>query len=171
MSKVLEIIKKRHSIRAYQNKEIPENILKDIESALILAPSAGNLQARKFYFVKDRKIKIEIARASLSQMFIAEAPVVIVGCTDSSIQHRYGERGVKLYSIQDVAISVSFAMLVAEEYGLGTVWIGAFNEKEVSQILNLSENLRPVVILPMGYPDEEPYLTDRRSKKELIEYI
>lgn len=171
MSKILDIIKKRHSIRAYKEKDIPEKVLKEIEDSLILAPSAGNMQSRKFFFVKDKLKKIEIAKASLSQMFIAEAPIVIVGCTDNFIESRYGKRGSHLYAIQDVAVSISFAMLVAEEHGLGTVWIGAFNEKEVSQILNLPENLRPVVILPLGFPDEEPFITDRRPREELIEYI
>lgn len=171
MTKVIEIIRKRHSIRAFKENKIPDDILQEIETALILAPSAGNLQARKFFFVQDKVRKIEIAKASLSQMFIAEAPVVIVGCTDSNIEFRYGKRGVYLYSIQDVAISISFAMLVAEEHGLGTVWIGAFNEKEVSQALNLPDNLRPVVVLPIGYPDEEPCITDRRPKEELIKYL
>lgn len=171
MKKIIDIIKKRHSVRAYRSDEIPLEIMNEIEEALILAPSAGNLQSRKFFFIKDKIKKMAIARAALSQMFIAEAPVVIVGCTDNLIKNRYGNRGIYLYSIQDVAISISFAMLVAEEHNLGTVWIGAFNEKEVSEILNLPENLRPVVILPLGYPDEEPYITDRKSKEEVIEYL
>lgn len=171
MSKVLEVIRNRHSIRAYKDKPIPDDIIKKIESALIYAPSAGNLQSRKFFFVFDRIKKFEIAKASLSQMFIASAPLVIVGCTDSFIKNRYGARGTALYAIQDVSISVSFAMLVAQEEGLGTVWIGAFDEKEVSKILNLPDNLRPIVIMPFGYPDEEPYITDRRKKEDLIEYI
>ncbi len=171
MTKIIDLIKKRHSIRAYKSDDIPSKIIAEIEESLILAPSAGNLQARKFFFIRDKIKKMAIARAALSQMFIAEAPIVIVGCTDDFIKYRYGNRGLFLYSIQDVAISISFAMLVAQQHGLGTVWIGAFDEKEVSYILNLPKNLRPVVILPIGYPDEEPYITDRRPREEIITYL
>jgi len=171
MSEVLKVIRNRHSIRAFKDVPIPERIIQKIEEALILAPSAGNLQAREFFFVTDKKKKIEIAETSLNQTFIASAPLVVVGCTDSTIRYRYGARGTALYAIQDVAISLSFAMLVAHEEGLGTVWIGAFDEKQVSQILNLPEHLRPVAIMPIGYPDEEPFITDRKKKEELIVYL
>ncbi len=171
MSEVLKVIRNRHSIRAFKDIPLPDHIIQKIEEALILAPSAGNLQARKFFFVTDNKKKSEIARAALQQTFVASAPLVVVGCTDSIIRYRYGARGTALYAIQDVAISLSFAMLVAHEEGLGTVWIGAFDEIEVSNILKLPEHLRPVAIMPIGYPDEEPYITDRKKKEELIIYI
>jgi nitroreductase len=92
----------------------------------------------------------------MKQDFLSAAPVVIVGCADSSIGIRYGRRGVELYSIQDVAVSVMEMMLVAVENGLGTCWVGAFQEAEVSKILNLPENLRPVAIIPVGYPERTP---------------
>src|SRR4030066_1991117 len=149
---ILKAVKERRSVRDFQKKGIPEEIVDKLIDALIWAPSAGNLQARKFYFVKDERTKKKIAAAALNQNFISEAPLVIVGCTDSRISSKYGERGIYLYSIQDVAVSIMGMMLVAHENGLGTVWVGAFREEEVFDILKLPKNLRPVAIVPVGYP-------------------
>jgi nitroreductase len=167
---LLEIIKNRRSIREFQKKEIPGEIIDKLIEALIWAPSAGNLQSRKFYFVFNEKIKRDLAEAALGQDFIAKAPLVVVGCRDDKITLRYGERGKNLYAICDVAVSIQNMMLVAYEEGLGSVWIGAFDEKEVSEILNLPENLKPIVICPLGYPAEKPSAPPRVSKKEAIEF-
>lgn len=172
MDEVLKTIKYRRSIRSFLNKQIPNDILNKMIESLIWAPSAGNLQARKFFFVLNQKIKREIAKAALNQTFISEAPLVIVGCIDKNkIYPRYGERGVKLYAIQDVACSITNAMLVACENGLGTVWIGAFREEEVSEILNLPDYLRPVVILPVGYPAYVPSAPPRVYFQEAVEFV
>src|SRR3972149_3053705 len=98
---ILRAIRERRSIRNFQKKDIPKEIVGKLIDALIWAPSAGNLQARKFFFVEDVKLKKDIAAAALNQDFITEAPLVIVGCTDSRISSRYGERGEYLYTIQD----------------------------------------------------------------------
>lgn len=172
MDEVLKAVKERRSIRSFLKKDIPEDIVKKLIEALIWAPSAGNLQARKFYFVKNKEIKMKLAKAALNQMFIAEVPLVIVGCIDKNkIFPRYGERGVELYAIQDVACSITNAMLVAHENGLGSCWVGAFREEEVSKILNLPRHLRPVVILPVGYPAYVPSAPPRVSIHEAVEFV
>jgi nitroreductase len=168
---ILKAVKERRSIRNFQKKKIPDQLLDKLMEALIWAPSAGNLQARKFYFVVDEKIRKMIAAAALNQNFIAEAPLVIVGCTDSRISLKYGERGVYLYSVQDVSASIMCMMLVAHEHGLGSVWVGAFREEGVFKVLDLPEYLRPVAIVPVGYPSKVPGPPPRISKKEAMEVI
>jgi nitroreductase len=167
---ILKAIRERRSIRNFQKKDIPKEIVDKLIDSLIWAPSAGNLQARKFFFVKDAKLKEDIAAAALNQDFIAEAPLVIIGCTDSRISSRYGERGEYLYTIQDVAASIMGMMLVAHENGLGTVWVGAFNEDDVFDILKLPKNLRPVAIVPVGYPAKIPSPPPRVSRREAVEF-
>lgn len=167
---ILKAVKERRSIRDFQKKKIPRDIVDKLVDALIWAPSAGNLQARKFYFIKDGDLKKKIATAALKQNFLAEAPLVIIGCTDSRISSRYGERGVYLYSIQDVACSLMGMMLVAHENGLGSVWVGAFHEDAVSEILKLSKYLRPVAIVAVGYPSKVPGPPQRISKEEAVEF-
>jgi len=168
---ILKTIKERRSIREFQKKEIPKKIIEKLIEALIWAPSAGNLQSRKFYFVFNQEIKEKLAVAALGQDFIAQAPLVVVGCTDEKISWRYAERGKNLYSICDVSASIQNMMLLAHEEGLGTCWVGAFDEKEVSKILNLPENLHPIAIIPVGYPAEKPSPPPRFSKQEAIEFL
>ena len=167
---VLKAVLERRSIRHFLKKDIPDEIIDKLIEALIWAPSAGNLQSRKFYFVKDAKLKQEIARAAFGQNFIAEEPLTIVACTDNKISKRYGDRGAHLYSIQDVSVSIMALMLVAHEAGLGTVWVGAFDEWQVFEILKMPDNLRPVAIVPVGYPARIPSPTPRVSKKEAVEF-
>ena len=167
---ILKAIRERRSIRNFRKKDIPEEIVDKLIDSLIWAPSAGNLQARKFFFVKDAKLKKGIATAALNQDFIAEAPLVIVGCTDSRISNKYGERGESLYSIQDVAASIMGMMLVAYDNGLGTVWVGAFREEEVFDLLRLPQNLRPIAIVPVGYPVEIPPPPPRVSREDAVKF-
>lgn len=167
----LETIKSRRSIRAFKDKPIPQEIVDQFEEAIIWAPSAGNLQSRKFYLVYNQEVKQSLVQAAWGQSFIAEVPLVLVGCVNLQIKGHYGTRGTTLYAPQDVAASVQNLMLVAQEAGLGTVWIGAFNESAVSKILNLPEHLRPVAIVPVGYPDEKPEPPGRVSKEEAIEIV
>ena len=165
---ILKAIKERRSIRDFQKKDIPPEVVDKLVDSLVWAPSAGNLQARKFYFVKDKGLKEAIASASLDQSFIADAPLVIVGCTDNEIFKKYREMGVSLYTIQDVAASIMGMMLVAYENNLGTVWVGSFIDEEVSEILNLPQNLRPVAIVPVGYPLSIPTTPPRASASEAV---
>jgi nitroreductase len=167
---VFQAVRERRSIRNFLRKDIPEDVLSRLIDAVRWAPSAGNLQSRKFFIIRDGMTKKQIAVAALNQDFLSTAPLVIVGCADSSIGIRYGRRGIELYSIQDVAVSVMAMMLVAFENGLGTCWVGAFQEAEVSKILNLPENLRPVAIIPVGYPERIPKPPSRLSVKELVEF-
>lgn len=167
---ILDAIKKRRSIRYFQKKEITEELIDKLTESLIWAPSAGNLQSRKFYFIRDEAVKRKVTEAALNQEFIADAPLVIVGCTDSHVAGKYGERGVTLYSIQDVACSIMAMMLVAFDNKLGTCWVGAFREEELTRILNLPMNLKPVVIIPVGYPSKIPPPPRRVSREEAVEF-
>jgi nitroreductase len=168
---VSRAVKERRSIRSFLKKEVPEEIIRELVDALIWAPSAGNLQSRKFYFVRDEDIKKQLAAAALNQSFIAHAALAVVGCTDSRIGRHYGERGVDLYSIQDVSASIMCMMLVALEKGLGTCWVGAFREKEVSAVLHLPDHLRPVAIVPVGYSAKAPARTSRVPAAEATVFV
>ena len=167
---ILKAVKERRSIRNFQKKDIPGDLVDKLIEALLWAPSAGNLQARKFYFIEDKKLKGEIVSAALGQSFIAEAPLVIVACTDNMISGKYGDRGVNLYAIQDVAVSIMGMMLVAHENGLGSVWVGAFREDRVFEILDMPHNLRPIAIVPVGYPSRIPSPPPRVSKRTAVEF-
>ncbi len=167
-----ELIQKRQSIRAFRDLAIDPEMLEKILSAANLAPSAGNLQAYEIFVVQEAEQKNALVPACRDQDFVAEAPVVLIFCAHPSrTEWRYHERGVKLYALQDATIACCFAMLAATELGLGTVWIGAFNDEDVSKVLGLSPDLIPVAILPIGYPAETPPHRPRRQLEDLVHFL
>ena len=168
---VTETIRDRRSIRKFKDKSIPDEMIDKLTEALIWAPSAGNLQARKFYFIDDKAVQRALVHAALGQSFIAKAPLVIIGCTDSRIVNRYGERGSELYTIQDVSVSIMCMMLTAHEMGLGSCWVGAFHEDQVAEILGVPDHLSPVAIAPVGWPDKIPSAPPRVSIEEAVSWI
>ncbi len=165
---ILDSIKNRRSIRDFTEQTIPDEAVDVLIEAVRWAPSAGNLQSRKFYFVFNPGVKNELARAALNQRFVATAPLTVVACLDKSISKRYGDRGVNLYAIEDVAAGIMSMMLAAHELGLGSVWVGAFNEFEVFEILDLPHNLRPIALIPVGYPAKVPKTLPRKPKEDAV---
>ncbi|MEM1539732.1 MAG: nitroreductase family protein, partial [Candidatus Bathyarchaeia archaeon] len=108
---------------------------------------------------------------ALGQSFIEETPVVIVACADENRSAQgYGMRGKNLYCIQDTAAAVQNIHLAAYSMGLGTCWVGAFMEDEVKKILKIPEGIRPVAIIPVGYPAEKPSPPPRRPLRQIIHY-
>jgi nitroreductase len=164
---ILEAIKKRRSVRSYQDKEIPEEILQQILEAGRLAPSAKNTQSWKFIVVKDKSLREKLIPACKDQKFVGEVPVVIAGCgTNPDYIMSNGEHA---YSI-DLAIALDHMSLQAASLGLGTCWIGAFYQEQVKEILGVPEGVRIVNLLTLGYPKELGTKTERKPLSEIICY-
>lgn len=166
---IFEIIRSRRSIRKFKRDPVPKEDIKKILTAAIWAPSAGNLQPWEFIIVTSDELKRKIAYAALNQMFIAEAPIVIVVCANIPRSSRiYGSRGATLYCIQDTAAAIQNILLAAWALGYGTCWVGAFDENKVKEILYIPENIRPVAIIPLGKPDESPISPSRRPLDQIV---
>jgi nitroreductase len=166
---LFQVFSMRRSVRAYQSKKVEDEKLNRILEAANSAPSAGNLQAYGIVVVKDASTRMRLMEAAWGQDFIAQAPVVLVFCTDPNrSSRRYGIRGESLYSLQDATIACTYAMLAAVDLGLATVWVGAFNDDMVAEAIGVSPPVRPVAILPIGYPAEFPAPTPRRSLSDLV---
>lgn len=164
-----DVIKRRHSIRLFEDKDVEKEKLVKILSAVSLAPSAGNLQAYQVYVVKTKKVKEELALACLGQESVENAPLVLVFCADQQQSaEKYGERGAQFYALQDATIAAAYSQLSAAAEGLGSVWIGAFDPLEVSRVLDADAYIVPVAVIPLGYPAELPQGRDRRSLDELV---
>ena len=150
-----EVLRKRHSIRRFKEKKIEKDKIRKLLEAANTAPSAGNLQAYQIILVRDKDTSKKLAHVAWDQDFIHQAPVNLVFCADGLRSAQgYGMRGETLYSIHDATISCAHVHLAAVDMGLGSVMVGAFDEGEVSRLLKIPNNLRPVIILPIGYPDE-----------------
>ncbi|TEU06363.1 MAG: nitroreductase [Candidatus Aminicenantes bacterium] len=167
--KVLDVIQKRRSVRKYKEDPIPEKALMRVLEAARLAPSGKNFQPWKFIIVKDKALKEKLAQASAGQFFMAEAPIIIVGCGFPDNCYAHMGRYMKSWSV-DVTIALEHLILQAQEEGLGTCWIGSFEEEEVKAILNIPENVKVLALTPLGYPDEIPRFRGRKSLDEIISY-
>jgi nitroreductase len=165
------LIQKRHSIRRFKEDRISDHDLRKILESAVSAPSAGNLQSYEIYVVHDKDKKLALSKVSWDKDSLLNAPVCLVFCAHPERSSKYGERGEKLYCIQDATIACSYAQLAATELGYGCVWIGAFEDDDVRKILEIDEKLVPIALLPIGIPDEEPIIKPRRDFSEIIHEI
>jgi nitroreductase len=166
---VVEAIKTRRSIRAYQPTPIPDDKLMAILNSVRHAPSAKNAQPWKLIIVRDEELKRKLIRACNNQKFVAEAPIVIAAC--ANMDEAYGMVGGTMNSYPiDVAIAIDHLTLVAVNEGLGTCWIGSFKEDKVKEVLGVPEHVRVVVLVTLGYPAESPAPPGRKPIGELICY-
>ena len=164
-----ELIEERHSIRAFKGTEVEGTKLEHILHAANRAPSAGNLQAYKVAVVRAPVLRRRLARAALEQDFVAQAPVILVFLADPVASGvKYGRRGQTLYAVQDATIACAYAQLGACDTGLGSCWVGAFDEDEVRAALGSEQDLRPIALLPVGYPAETPEITPRRPLSRML---
>ncbi len=156
-----QCIMTRRSIRAFRDKEIEFEKIGRVCQAAINAPSAGNLQDISVIVVLDKGKINQLAQAS-NQLWMNEAAVHIVICSEPQKTKRfYGIRGERLYSIQDVSAAAMCALLAAHNFGLSACWVGAFDEDQVSTIVQIPDYARPQVIIPMGYSDHIPDAPDK----------
>jgi len=159
--KFMELVEKRESTRKYLSKPVSREVIDQCLEAARLAPSACNSQPWSFIVIDDKaKIK-EIVKKSMTGLyninaFVETAPVLIVVVTENSTYiARMGGmlRNVK-YNLIDIGIACEQLVLQAEDLGLGTCWLGWFNEKAVKKALDLPKSTKVDVTISMGYPDE-----------------
>jgi len=167
----IECIMTRRSVRKFKEQPVEWEKIGKILDAGRYAPSSGNLQNWKFIVVSDPEKRKAIAEAALNQHWIAVAPYIIVIIAEPEKATRfYGIRGERLYTIQNCAAVAENMLLAAHSLGLASCWIGAFDENKISSILGVVKEVRPQIILPIGYPDEveEP---PQKFRLENITYI
>jgi nitroreductase len=164
-----EAIRKRASVRSYGSAKVSDAVIKELIELACQAPSAGNVQEWRFVVVKDRERKARLAESYIiNRKAQFEAPVIVVVCADlEAIDKAYGERGISLYAPQDIGAAVQTFMLAAVDRGLGTCWIGAFNEQIVKNAMVLPENLRPMAMITLGYAKDNPKKPPRKALSEI----
>ncbi len=156
----MEVVRKRRSIRRYRADPVPEKVLNQIVEAARLAPSAGHRQPWHFILVKDVEIKKQLG----VPYWVADAPVIIVGCVDTET------RSPPLCYV-DLAIAFEHMVLAAANFGLGTCWIGRLARDEpIKTILGIPEHVRVVAVTPIGFPDETPSPKTRKALTDIIHY-
>jgi nitroreductase len=163
---VLKAVKTRRSIRSYLDKPIEDEKLMKVLEAARLSPSAVNLQPWDFVVVKDKTAKEYLLQAYNRQWF-AKAPVIIVVCASPEKAWRRSD-GEEFWKI-DAAIAMQGMVLAATAEGLGTCWIGAFDEKKAKEALGVPENVRVVAMMPLGYAAEKKGpVTERKPLEQIV---
>ena len=158
-----EVIETRRSIRSYSAEPVPEKLLNSILEATRIAPSGSNRQNWKFIVVDNPEIKKQLVNACGNQGFIGEAPIIIVACGSKTGTNRGGYMG-NMSMLVDVSIAFTHLILSARAEGLGTCWIGLFDNNKIKKILGVLEDMEVVALTPLGYPkDIEFRSTDNRK--------
>lgn len=174
---ILEVIKKRRTIRAYKTTPVDQKALDTILDAGRLAPSWGNTQTWRWVVVQDSNIKTQIAENILrpgnrGTNAVKTAPVIIVACAElNKAAYRDGQpttdKGGYWYMF-DAGLSLEHMVLAAESLGLGTMFIGGMDAKKVESLLGVPPEYACVILMVLGYPDEHP---DARPRKEMAELV
>ena len=162
---VFDAIKARKSVRAYEDKPVPEESLERILESARISPSAANYQPWHFVVVKDKEMRAALSGGKWAR-FLKEAPVVIVGCGDRKKSPEW--------NVVDVSIAMQTMVLQATSEGLGTCWIGSFDEVQVRTLLKIPNNFDIIALLTLGYPREKLDLVNAlvgKRRKDLGEIV
>ena len=159
---LVDVILSRRSIRKYAEKDIPQDVLDKIMEAGRQSPSAANRQPYRFIVVTKPEIKNELP--GLVSRFLKNAPVVIVGCANPKALL------TGKWATIDATIALENMVLAAWNLGIGSCWIGAFNEKKVKAKLQIPENWKVVALLSLGYPAENPGPRKKKEQSELFSF-
>jgi nitroreductase len=164
------VVKKRRMCREYSDKDVPQEKVDRILDIASRYPSAGHTEPQEFIVVRDQRVKENLAHAALDQTFVAQAPLAIVIISDvRRSAQRYGERGVRFFSIIDGAFVAMLVLLAVVNEGLGACFVGSFYDEEVQEVLSLPQHVRPIGIIPIGYCTEEPRKFPRRSRSQIVQ--
>ena len=159
-----EAIKNRRSVRNYKSTPIPQEKLDRIWEAVRWAPSACNIQPWLFLMVQS-PAKRELLKKALRQDWVFTAPWVIVGLGNRKTA--WQRDGQSIHEV-DVAIATEHLVLAAAAEGLGTCWVCAFDRPAVHRALNLPPEWDPVVLTPLGYPDDPNTRTPRKPLELIV---
>ncbi len=164
-----KVLRVRKSVRKFSSKGISWKVLARILEAGTLAPSSGNVQNWVFVVVADSERRKRLVNSLPSEQgWAADAPVLIVVASDNEqVKKLYGERGEKVYAIQNCAAAVENMLLCAADLGVGSCWIGYFDEKKVAFEVDLPEFVRPQAVIALGYGE----LVDEKGREPLQSFV
>ena len=171
----LDLVRKRESVRNYSTEPVPRVSIDKCLEAARLAPSACNSQPWSFVVIDDQRMKEKLADKAFSGIysinaFVKQAPVIVAVITErSAYAAKLGGyfRGIR-YSLIDIGIACEHLILQAAEEGIGTCWLGWFNEKGVKKVLGLPKSKRVDILISMGYPKEN---TQGDKKRKTLDEV
>jgi len=172
-----EAVEKRRSVRRFKSEPLDGSLVERVIRAAMSAPSAGNMQPWEFVIVDDAAKRDALIQATYTgymrgtgrpQAWMASAPVLLVVCMNHKRSSaRYGEKGRGL-AAADCAAAVENALLAATALGLGSCWVGGFDEAGVSEVISCPPDAEPFAILPLGWPDYEPTTPPKLGYEDVV---
>lgn len=188
---ITDLLKKRCSVRRYQDRPIPNEVLQDILEAGWLSPSGGNEQPWKFGVITDRGLIAQIAQIAHQQEWIAHSPLLIVLCTIPVPDER-GGRDIQIQRFPEYAraieeldqnlywalnqeehqtkIAGTHMTLAAQEHGVGSCWVSRFEVNQLSTLLKLPPGIFPSEILVFGYPSRQQMPVPKKTLETITFY-
>lgn len=164
-----DVVARRFSVRAYQQKPVDDTALQRILQAANDAPSAFNAQAYEIVVVRDAARKEKLAKACWNQMFVAQAPIVLAFLANPERNRgKLGADGAEIYSHEDAVIACAHAHLAAAALGLGGCWIAAYGQTAVNEAVVAPSGWRAVALLTIGHPKERQPERVRRAIGDLV---
>ena len=169
----IDLVKARYSVRKFSAKPIEDEKLDLILDAGRIAPTAKNQHPEKIFVLRSEEALAKINQCSPCMY---GAPTVLLVCYDESVAWHNSRRPGYDSGEMDASIVTTHMMLQAAELGIGSCWVGVFDDKEVSAAFGLPENIKPAALMPMGYPAEDSSPREEmhcvpRAKDETISYI
>lgn len=176
---IWQFFDKRVSVRSFLQKEVDEETVDFLLECAVTAPSNGNMQPWEFIVIRDNEVRSQVVKCTFTgyfskgtnhQNWILDAPVLLVVCANQKrTKARYGEMGI-IGSIIDTAAAIENILLATSGIGLASCWVGGFNEEKLKQILRIPEQVKPIGLLPIGYPAEEYVERKNRLPVSLLKY-
>ena len=178
----LEAIRTRRSVRKFSDQPVEPEKLQAVLEAVQQAPSWANMQCWRLVVVTDPAVKNRISELSYVEAFfatrgyksnpaqkaLAEAPVVIVACAEPT---ESGELRGQQYYLADMGIAAENLMLAAHSLGLGSVFVGVFEEEDLGELLDIPPDIRIVGLFPLGYPQGGvPTGPQRKPLDQIVHY-
>jgi len=166
-AELLDLIKRRRSVRRFAQRPIPDEMLNDILEAGRWAPSGANMQPRRFLVVTRKDLLRAIAELShfgpIKSGHVAESVALIMLLGDS--------KTISTTVALDCAIAGTNMTLVATASGIGSCWIGAFEEENIKRLLSVPERYDIVAMIAFGYPDGDlPKGPPRLELEDIVHY-
>ena len=165
------VLKKRCSIRKYSTAKVSLHEITKVAEASRFSPMAGNIHTVRLIIINEEKKKAELAEAAMQQYFIADAPYLIVICSDITQLSRSYKNQAEKYARQQAGAAIENMFLKATDLGLATCWVGAFDEKKVKTILNIPQNIHVEAILPIGRSTKKPRKAKKKPDLKMIAYF
>ena len=174
----IDVVKSRRSVRAYSDKNVEDDKIEYVLECARLAPSWMNGQCCRFVVVREKERIEALAKASIINRWLRKTPVILAACADPLSSGK--KRNMEYFEV-DVAIAMEHVILAATDLGLGSCWIGGFDEKTVKEVLEIPPRIRVVALTPLGFPIQKEGISEkgrkiiarsakRKSLREIVHY-